>query len=52
MLPKNDTTKMLVQQTVALLNVASETVESLRQEINKLASILPEYPLGTLFQPV
>lgn len=41
--PKYDNTKMLVRQAAALLNVASETVESLRQEMNKLASTLPEY---------
>ena len=43
--PKDDNTKMLVRQAVAMLNVSSETVESLRQEMNKLASTLPEYPV-------
>lgn len=43
--PKDDNTKTLVRQAVAMLNVASETVESLRQEMNKLASTLPEYPV-------
>ena len=43
--PKDDTTKMLIRQTVALLNTASETVESLRLKMNELASTLPEYPV-------
>ena len=43
--PKNANTKMLVHQAVALLNLASETVESLRQEMDKTASMLPEYPV-------
>lgn len=43
--PKDDITKMLIRQAVALLNTASETVESLRLKINELASTLPEYPV-------
>lgn len=43
--PKDDTTKMLIRQAVALLNTASETVESLRLKMNELASTLPEYPV-------
>lgn len=43
--PKDDNTKMLIRQAVAMLNAASETVELLRQEMNRIASTLPEYPV-------
>lgn len=43
--PKDSNTKMLIRQAVALLNTASETVESLRQKMNELAATLPEYPV-------
>ena len=43
--PKDDNTKLLIRQAVAMLNTASETVESLRQKMNKTAAILPEYPV-------
>ena len=43
--PKDDITKMLIRQAVALLNTASKTEESLRLKMNELASTLPEYPI-------
>ena len=43
--PKNANTKMLIHQAVAMLNLASETVESLRKEMDQVASTLPEYPV-------
>lgn len=43
--PKDNTTKVLLQQAVVLLNTASESVESLRQKMNETASVLPEYPV-------
>lgn len=43
--PKDDNTKMLIQQAVAMLNVASKTVESLRAKMDQAASLLPEYPV-------
>lgn len=43
--PKDDNTKLLIRQAVAMLNTASETVESLRQEMDETASRLPEYPV-------
>ena len=43
--PKDDNTKMLIQQAVAMLNTASATVESLRLKMNETAAILPEYPV-------
>ena len=42
--PKDDSTKLLIHQAVAVLNTASETVETLRARMNELASTLPEYP--------
>ena len=36
---------MLIRQAVAMLNTASATVESLRLEMDKTASTLPEYPV-------
>jgi len=42
-LPKNDFTKMLVQQAIAQLNCLCETTAALKVEMNKLASTLPEY---------
>ena len=43
--PKNAGTKMLIRQAVEMLNTASGIVESLRQEMNEVASGLPEYPV-------
>ena len=42
--PKDDCTKMLIQQAVTLLNTTSQIVESLREKMDKTASSLPEYP--------
>ena len=41
--PKDDTTKLLIQQAVTLLNTTSQIVESLREKMDKTASSLPEY---------
>lgn len=43
--PKDDNTKMLIRQAVALLDTVSETVESLRRKMDELAATLPEYPV-------
>lgn len=43
--PKDSSTKMLIRQAVAMLNTASETVESLRLKMDETASTLPEYPI-------
>ncbi|MDE5866303.1 MAG: transposase, partial [Lachnospiraceae bacterium] len=43
--PKDDCTKLLVRQAVAILNTASETVASLRLKMDETASTLPEYPV-------
>ena len=44
-LPKDDMTKMLIRQAVNALNTVSESVEALRQKMNKTAATLPEYPV-------
>ena len=43
--PKDDNTKFLIRQAVAMLNAASVTVENLRAKMNETASQLPEYPV-------
>lgn len=43
--PKDDNTKMLIRQAVAMLNTVSATVESLRQKMDAAAATLPEYPV-------
>ena len=43
--PKDEMTKLLVTQAVAMLNAASKTVETLREKMNQTASQLPEYPV-------
>ena len=40
--PKEKTYKLLIQQSIQQLNLASEHVERLRREMNELASTLPE----------
>lgn len=42
-LPMNEMTKMLVQQAIDMLNLASKTVEELRVKMDEIASTLPEY---------
>ena len=42
-LPKNDFTKILVQQAIAQLNSLCETVAVLKSEMSKIAKSLPEY---------
>lgn len=41
--PKEKTYKLLIQQSIQQLNLASEHVEQLRKEMDQLASMLPEY---------
>ena len=43
--PKDDNTKLLIRQAVAMLNTASKTVEALRQKMDATAATLPEYPV-------
>lgn len=44
-LPNDDITKTLIQQAISQLNAISKAVEELRQQMNDLASQLPEYPV-------
>lgn len=41
--PKDKTYKMIIQQSIQQLNLASSHLETLRKEMNDLASTLPEY---------
>ena len=43
--PKDDNTKLLIRQSVTMLNTISETVEALRAKMDQTASQLPEYPV-------
>ena len=43
--PKDDSTKLMIRQAVAMLDTASETVETLRLKMDETASTLPEYPV-------
>jgi transposase len=45
LVPKSPTTKLLVQQAASQLLSVSQTVEALRAEMNRLAALLPEYPV-------
>ena len=44
-LPKDDMTKLLVQQAIAALNAVSATLGKLKTEMLDLASRLPEFPV-------
>ena len=41
--PKSENTKLLIRQAVTLLTTTSQMVESLRAEMDRVASTLPEY---------
>jgi transposase len=42
-IPKNNTTKLMITQAVSQLNSLLETVFTIQNEMNRLASLLPEY---------
>lgn len=44
-MPKTDTTKLLVEQAVSQLRATSCALAALKKEMQKLASTLPEYPV-------
>ena len=44
-MPKCESTKLIVQQTVSLLQSSSAALAALRNQMNALASALPEYPI-------
>lgn len=45
MIPNDSLTKLLIKQAVEQLNACSKSVETIRKEMNQLASQLPEYPV-------
>jgi len=48
-MPKNDTTKLLITQSVNQINAISESIAILASEMKRLAEMLPEYPVATGF---
>ncbi len=44
-MPKNDTTKLLITQTVSQLNAVSENLAVIAAEMKRLAEQLYEYPV-------
>lgn len=45
LLPKNENAKVLIKGAITQLNAISQTVETFRLEMHRLAKILPEYPV-------
>ena len=45
-MPKTDTAKLLVEQAVSQLRATSAALAALKQELQMLASQLPEYPVA------
>ena len=45
LVPKSDTTKLLIQEAASQLHSLSRMVEVLRAEMNRVAAQLPEYPV-------
>ena len=44
-MPKSETTKLLVEQAVSQLRATSAALATLKQQMQTLASMLPEYPV-------
>lgn len=51
-MPKDDSTKLLVAQIVAQLNTVSESLNIIAREMDRLAALLPEYPVVIAFRGV
>jgi hypothetical protein len=51
-MPKNKTTKLLITQTANQLNAISESIAVIAREMNRLAGLLPEYPVVSEFYGV
>jgi len=51
-MPKNDTTKLLINHAVAQIRVISETLAAIAREMKHLAASLPEYSIVTAFSGV
>jgi transposase len=51
-MPKNETTKLLITHAIAQVNAISETLASIAREMKRLASSLPEYSIVSQFYGV
>ena len=51
-IPKNDTTKLLVTQAINQINAVMENMAIIAREMKKLAETLPEYPVVSEFYGV
>jgi len=44
-MPKIDTTKLLITQAINMINAVSENIAAVAREMKRLAGLLPEYPV-------
>jgi len=44
-MPKSDATELLIKQAVTQINAVSESLSVISREMNRLAALLPEYPV-------
>jgi len=51
-MPKNDTTKLLITQAVSQINAIAETISVVSRHMKQLAAALPEYPVVIKFRGV
>ncbi len=51
-MPKNDITKLLITNAVSQVNSINETISATAKEMNRLASLLPEYVVVMAFRGV
>jgi transposase len=51
-MPKNETTKLLITHAIAQVNAISETLASIAREMKRLAASLPEYSIVSQFYGV
>ena len=51
-MPKNETTKALVTHAAAQVNAVAQTLAFTAREMNRLAALLPEYPIALGFRGV
>jgi transposase len=51
-MPKTEVTKLLIQQAVSQINAIAETVAIIAAEMQRIAKLLPEYPVVSTFYGV
>lgn len=51
-MPKNESTKLLITLAVSQLNAVSESIAAIAKEMKRLAALLPEYPVVSAFYGV